>query len=149
MGLFGRQSTESAATASSSVSSMSPRRSHQDTSPDSHRGRFFNSRRNESPATTASISNGSMKHSNSVLHRSGFHREDPTIAAAREQVNLAEGAERAADKALVAARQAVKDAREHVKRLEKEAAEEARLAKIKQDQAASISKRAKPLGRHG
>ena len=33
-----------------------------------------------------------------------------------------------------------------MKRLEKEAAEEARLAKIKQDQAASISKRAKPLG---
>lgn len=36
----------------------------------------------------------------------------------------AEAAERDADKALAAARQAVRDAREHVKRLEQEAAEE-------------------------
>jgi hypothetical protein len=79
----------------------------------------------------------------SFLHR---NREDPSISAAREQVVLAETAERDADHALVAARQAVRDAREHVKRLEREAKEEARLAKIKQDQAASISKRAKPLG---
>lgn len=41
----------------------------------------------------------------------------------------------------------MRDASEHVKRLEREAKEEARLAKIKQDQAASISRRAKPLGR--
>lgn len=47
------------------------------------------------------------------------------------------------------ARTAVKDARDHVKRLEREAAEDARLAMLKQNQAASISKRAKPLGRHG
>lgn len=33
-----------------------------------------------------------------------------------------------------------------MRRLEAEAKEEARLAKIKQDQARSISKRAKPLG---
>lgn len=46
------------------------------------------------------------------------------------------------------ARAAVREAREHIKRLEREAAEEARLAKIKQNQAKSISKRAKPLGRH-
>jgi hypothetical protein len=77
------------------------------------------------------------------LHR---NREDPSISAARDQVTAAEAAERAADQALVAARQAVKDARDHVKKLEKEAAEDARLARIKQDQAASISKRAKPLG---
>jgi hypothetical protein len=36
----------------------------------------------------------------------------------------AEAAEREADKALMAARVAVKDAREHIRRLEKEAAEE-------------------------
>jgi len=60
----------------------------------------------------------------------------------------AEAAEREADKALVAARYAVKEAREHIKRLEKEAAEEARLAKIKQDQAKSMSKRGHALGRH-
>jgi len=60
----------------------------------------------------------------------------------------AEAAEKEADRALMAARAAVKDAREHVKRLEREAAEEARLAKIKQKQAMSISKRGKALGRH-
>lgn len=36
----------------------------------------------------------------------------------------AEAAEREADKALMAAKVAVKDAREHIRRLEKEAAEE-------------------------
>jgi len=60
----------------------------------------------------------------------------------------AEGAEREADKALIAARAAVRHAREEVKRIELEAAEEARLAKIKQGHAASLSKRGKALGRH-
>lgn len=59
----------------------------------------------------------------------------------------AEAAERDADRALIAARRAVKDAREHIKRLEKEAAEEARLAKIKQEQASKMSKRGHALGR--
>jgi hypothetical protein len=83
----------------------------------------------------------------------------------------AEAAEKEADRALIQARAAVKAAREEVKRLEHEAAEEyvyltrnfllekkktlvltlcvcrARLAKIKQKEAQSISKRAKPLGR--
>lgn len=60
----------------------------------------------------------------------------------------AEARERDADKALAQARAAVKDAREHIKKLEKEAAEEARLAKIKQQEAKSISKRGHTLGRH-
>jgi len=60
----------------------------------------------------------------------------------------AEAAEKDADRALIQARNAVKEAREHVKRIEMEAAEEARLAKAKQAQARSISKRAEPLGRH-
>lgn len=59
----------------------------------------------------------------------------------------AEAAERDADRALLAARQAVKEAREHVKRLEREAAEEARLAKIKMKQAGDLGKRGKMLGR--
>lgn len=59
----------------------------------------------------------------------------------------AEAAERDADRALIAARRAVKEAREHIKRLEKEAAEEARLAKIKQEQASKMSKRGHMLGR--
>ncbi|KAK5044682.1 hypothetical protein LTR84_010574 [Exophiala bonariae] len=74
--------------------------------------------------------------------------EDPTIAHARERVMSAENAEREADRALVQARAAVREAREHIKLLEREAAEEARLAKIKQGHARDISKRAKPLGRH-
>jgi hypothetical protein len=44
--------------------------------------------------------------------------------AAREQVLRAETAEREADKALIASRKAVKEARDHVKHLEREAAEE-------------------------
>lgn len=80
-----------------------------------------------------------------MLHR---NHEDPSIGNARERVMLAETAERDADRALVAAKAAVRDARADVKRLEHEAAEEARLAKIKQGQAASLSKRGKMLGRH-
>lgn len=41
----------------------------------------------------------------------------------------------------------MKEAREHIKKLEKEAAEEARLAKIKQKEAQSIGKRGDHLGR--
>ncbi len=61
----------------------------------------------------------------------------------------AEAAERNADRALVAARASVKNAREHVRVIEREAAEEARLAKIKQEQVAEVGRRAAPLGRHG
>ena len=83
------------------------------------------------------------------------------------QVADAETAERDADRALMQARQAVKDARDHVKFLEQEAAEEcvlfvcvilkedtdisnsARRAKAKQAEAKVINKSAKHLGRHG
>jgi hypothetical protein len=44
--------------------------------------------------------------------------------AARERVMSAEAAERDADRALHHSRLAVKEARDHVKRLEREAAEE-------------------------
>lgn len=136
-------------TASTASSSTSPRRSRHDTSPvaptESRRTGLFGSRHHStSPSTHSTTSSTTTKSHGSFLHR---NREDPSISAAREQVVLAETAERDADRALVAARQAVRDAREHVKRLEAEAKEEARLAKIKQDQAKSISKRAKPLGR--
>lgn len=50
--------------------------------------------------------------------------EDPTIAHARDRVMSAENAEREADRALVQARAAVREAREHIKLLEREAAEE-------------------------
>ncbi|KAK4197538.1 hypothetical protein QBC40DRAFT_285337 [Triangularia verruculosa] len=73
---------------------------------------------------------------------------DPSIVAARERVMGAEMAEREADRALMAARESVREAREHVRRLELEAQEEARRAKIKQQQAKEVSKRGKQLGRY-
>jgi hypothetical protein len=54
-----------------------------------------------------------------------FHRnEDSSITAARHRIGAAEAAERDADRALMQARAAVRQAREHVKILEREAAEE-------------------------
>jgi len=73
--------------------------------------------------------------------------EDPSIAAARERVLRAEQAERDADSALQRARNSVRDAREHVKRLESEVEAEAKAARIKQGQAKDLGRRAKPLGR--
>lgn len=81
-----------------------------------------------------------------VLSRLG-HKEDPSITGARQRVSQAEHAEKEADAALVQARAAVREAREHVIALEREAEEEARLAKIKQAQAKDISKRGAHLGR--
>ena len=60
----------------------------------------------------------------------------------------AEAAERDADRALLVAKNAVREAREHVHRLEREAAEEARLAKIKQSEAKALGKKGRALGRH-
>jgi len=73
---------------------------------------------------------------------------DPSIVQARERVMAAENAEREADRALAAARLRVREAREEVRRIEAEAAEEARRAKIKQYHAKEVSKRGKQLGRH-
>ena len=50
--------------------------------------------------------------------------EDASITAARDRVMSAEAAERDADKALLMAKSAVREARDHVKRLEKEATEQ-------------------------
>jgi len=145
-GLFGRRSHEQAVTpASGSV--------HSSRTGSINQNQNQNHLHNNHVAT-----NGQSTHANgggafggggigSFLRRD--KGEDPSIAAARERVLSAEGAEREADKALVGAREAVREAREHVLRLEKEAEEEARLAKIKQTQARSISERARPLGRHG
>lgn len=67
--------------------------------------------------------------STTTTHRNSgsgiFHRhEDATITAARERIRQAEAAEKDADRALLQARAAVKDAREQVRILEREAAEE-------------------------
>ncbi|PTB35730.1 uncharacterized protein TrAFT101_010578 [Trichoderma asperellum] len=87
--------------------------------------------------------------------RSLFHRDnganalDPSILQAREHVMQAEAAEVDADRALGEARMRVRAAKDHVWRLEEEAKEEARRAKIKQEQAREVSKRGQGLGRHG
>lgn len=110
---------------------------------------LFGRNRDPSPTTTSRTSTTNNTSSSSPRRSGLLHRrdEDPTILAARERVMHAEAAERDADRALAAARVAVKEAREHIKRLEREAAEEARLARIKQDQARSMTKRGKGLGR--
>ncbi|KAK4186321.1 hypothetical protein QBC35DRAFT_453364 [Podospora australis] len=103
---------------------------------------------NTSPERDARSTSGSR----SLLRRSfgnGNADMDPSIVSARERVMSAEAAEREADRALIAARQSVREAREHVRRLELEAQEEARRAKIKQQQAKEVSKRGKQLGRYG
>jgi hypothetical protein len=135
MGLFHRHEEEAAPAPPPKVE-QSPR----------HSGSMFHRRDRDldEQSTTTNSSNG--RH-NSVLHRGGNANEDSSITGARDRVMRAEVAEKEADRALHNARMAVREAREHVKRLEKEAAEEARLAKIKQSQAAAISKRGKGLGR--
>lgn len=59
----------------------------------------------------------------------------------------AEQAERDADHALQQARLRVREARDHVRRLELEAQAEAKAAAVKADQAKDLNRRAKPLGR--
>ncbi|KAI0878019.1 hypothetical protein GGS24DRAFT_445069 [Hypoxylon argillaceum] len=111
------------------------------------------------PRTSSSSSQISDATSNPSRHRSVLSRTfghgnssnpdiDPSILQARERVMGAENAEREADRALAAARLRVSEAREEVKRIEIEAAEEARRAKIKQYHAKEVSKRGKQLGRH-
>ena len=106
-------------------------------------GNFFNRRRSSSPSTRTPTSPTSTR-SHGLLHR---EKDDPSIIGARKRVADAENAEREADRALHAARASVNSAREEVKRLEREAAEEARRAQIKQKQAGEIVASAKSLGR--
>ena len=131
----------------------------------SSKGGLFNRRRSSSPDVTSPNRSSTSGGLRNVLHRN--HNEDPAIREARERVARAEQAERDADRALIQARTAVKEARAHVKRMEEEAAEEyvasqslwhgsdtdvdyrARLAKIKQGQAKDLKNSVKGLGRHG
>lgn len=86
-----------------------------------------------------------------LLHRGfGKHNNpelDPSIVQAREHVMGAEAAEREAERALITARESIRSAQEEVRRLEIEAKEEARMAKIKQHHAKEVSKRGKMLGK--
>ncbi|TFY81271.1 hypothetical protein EWM64_g2748 [Hericium alpestre] len=75
--------------------------------------------------------------------------EDPSILNAQQKVSDAEAAEREADRALSSARAAGREAKQHVERLEREALEDARRAKAKQEEAKNVRKSASGLGRHG
>ncbi|EGX49216.1 hypothetical protein TWF569_011173 [Orbilia oligospora] len=127
-------------TMNSRTSSRSPRR---------HGSIFSRHRdRDSSPDSIGTNRTGSTRASGSGFFNRGHGNEDPSISGARQRVIDAEVAERDADRALMAAKSAVKDARDHVKSLELEAKEQARLAKLKQRAAGDISKRARPLGKH-
>jgi len=82
-------------------------------------GRRHEERRAEEAAVADGATNG---HHRGFLHRNPV--EDASIIAAKERVASAEAAERDADRALVQARTAVRAARDHVKRLEREVVEE-------------------------
>ncbi|KAI0088153.1 hypothetical protein BDY19DRAFT_952418 [Irpex rosettiformis] len=103
--------------------------------------------------TNGSHSNGggffSRRRSSSSSSRSRDFKNEPSILAARQKVSDAETSERDADRALGNARAAVREARQHVQMLEREALEDARRAKAKQAEAKTVSKSAKGLGRHG
>lgn len=103
--------------------------------------------RNRDTSSSRSRSNSPRRHSKGtgLLSRVN-HTGDPSTRAAHERVLTAEAAEREAEKALQHSRNMVRDAKDHVKRLEREAAEEARLARMKQKDSAAISRRAGKLG---
>ncbi|KAH8730263.1 hypothetical protein GQ44DRAFT_579446, partial [Phaeosphaeriaceae sp. PMI808] len=111
---------------------------------------LFSRRRSSSPSmhnthhTTTHHTSTSPRRTSGMFNRSS---NDPSIHAATQSLKSAELAEREADRALYAAKHAVKEAREHVHRLEKEAAEEARLAKLKQSEAKALGKKGRALGR--
>ncbi|KAJ7072128.1 hypothetical protein C8F01DRAFT_972932 [Mycena amicta] len=119
--------------------------------PQTHRG-FFGRRRSSEDSSLGSARGGSVRSAGSPSrnnhHLASIHK-DPTIVAAREKVTIAEKAEVAADHALSAARAMVREAREHVRILEREAAEEHKRARAKQAVANDVSKSAAGLGRHG
>lgn len=119
MTLFSRHSEEAAppAVPQKTMNDEPPRR----------RSTLFGRHRSISPVSTAPSARSNNSQSSGtrrgygMLHR---HDADPSIRAARDRVLNAETAEREADKALLNARAMVKQAREQVKKLEREAAEE-------------------------
>jgi len=111
MPLFGRNSANTSPAVHETTYAEEPRRG----------GLFGRHRSPDHAAATTTTTNGSNSHRGKLFHR---NTDDPSILAARERVISAEAAEREADKALINARAAVREAREHVKRLEREAAEE-------------------------
>ncbi|KAJ6630580.1 hypothetical protein B0H10DRAFT_1774475 [Mycena sp. CBHHK59/15] len=139
------------------------------TSPTNNRRGFFGRRhasadsieRDGSVASNRSLGRNASVMSGGNSDRSGgggfFKRnmgnfdvhKDPTIMAARDKVTTAENAEAEADRALMQARAMVREAKDHIHFLEREAAEEAKRATAKQAESHNVSKSAAGLGRHG
>lgn len=115
MPLFGRRAAEPVATTTTTAPGTSNRRSGL-----FGRGQTTSHSTAGHTTTTAGTTATGHQHGG-LLHR---HQEDGSIVAARDRVNAAEHAEREADRALLLARNAVREARAHVKRLEIEAGEE-------------------------
>jgi hypothetical protein len=126
---------------------------HRDASPTPTHGTSSSSGNSAPNSPDMSHSASTSGRSRNLLQRSGGNNNndiemDPSIVRARERVMHAEASEREADRILAEARSAVNEARIEVKRLEEEAVEEARRAKIKAFHVKDISKRGNSLGRH-
>ncbi|TFK25203.1 hypothetical protein FA15DRAFT_668736 [Coprinopsis marcescibilis] len=125
--------------------------------PTTSSGGFFNRNRDVDRHSSDDSYSSTSTRNRTVLSNGGFLGfgrradldQDPGIVSARQKVADAEFAEREADRALLQARQTVREAYERVKQLEHEAIEDARRAKAKQAEAKVIHKSAKGLGRHG
>ncbi|KAJ7747319.1 hypothetical protein B0H16DRAFT_928828 [Mycena metata] len=126
-------------------------KSHQEpepvAAPPARKGSVFRGRR--SSDEESSVRSGSTTGSFFARNNNFNVHKDPTIIAARQKVTFAEKAEAEADRALASARNMVREARDHVRFLEKEAAEEQKRARAKQSVANDVSKSARGLGRHG
>ena len=107
-----------------SNSPVAPEPAHEEMN-GSRRGGFFSRNRSLSSSDDSSMRTGrsSTVNSGHKLHNSRFSN-DPSIIAAKQKVNDAEAAEREADKALIQARAAVRDAKQQVQNLEREIEEE-------------------------
>ncbi|KAI7911552.1 hypothetical protein M0657_010491 [Pyricularia oryzae] len=154
-GLFGRKRSVSPVPTARRTSAPAPAPMASTQHRSRERGGLFNRRRRSvdtnsvSSMSTASTSASPPRRRSTLLSRRHGDTTDPSILAARERIMGAEEAERQADRALDIARREVRDARDQILALEREAKEQARLAKIKEQGAREVSKRGKALGRHG
>ncbi|KAJ7680545.1 hypothetical protein DFH06DRAFT_1163433 [Mycena polygramma] len=103
------------------------------TNNNNHNHGFFGRRRSSDDSSLGHPSSGNSVRSGTSNVGSGFFgsrggnfnvHKDPTIIAARQKVTSAEKAEVEADRALASARAMVREAKQHVEFLEREAAEE-------------------------
>lgn len=141
-------------------------RRHRSPSPSASGGMAGGPRGRDSMTSHSSMSSGGY-HDGPDTHRSGGMKRgflskrgrgrdgaddddlDPSIIHARDRLMGAEAAEEDARRALAAAKESAASARDDIHRLEAEAREDARRAKIKESQARDFSKRGKALGRFG